>query len=365
MTAPALVLQRLVAQRLAVPAEAKFAAAEDAVRWSGAVQAQDYGGAKWGLGLRVHGATDAGVDAAFDRGAILRTHVLRPTWHLVLPEDLRWMLELTAPRVRLALATRDRQLGIDAAFTARCLDAIARALEGGRHLTRAEVDEALAERGVATSADQRTNVLIRAEVDGVVCSGPRRGKQHTYALLEERAAPAPSSAPRGRDAALAALASRFFTSRGPATVKDFAWWSGLTLTDAKRGAASATPRLARHEASGKEYFASEAARPAGVAKRREPAAYLLPNFDELMVPYVDCDLMLDARHHAKLDARGSALLQNVILLGERVVGTWRRTLSTSTVSVVPTLFVRLDDGQKRALASAIDRYARFVSRTRA
>src|SRR5205807_5582397 len=161
-----------------------FPSAVDAVRWLGAVQSQDYGGAKWALGQRAR-ATDAALDRLFDQGAVLRTHVLRPTWHFVLPEDIRWLLELTGPRVRLGLAARHRELEIDGEVSARAGTVLAAALAGGRHLTRGELGEALRAAGVPPDGQRLPHLLMLAELDGLIASGPRHGRQHTYALLDE------------------------------------------------------------------------------------------------------------------------------------------------------------------------------------
>ncbi|HEY8925947.1 MAG TPA: winged helix DNA-binding domain-containing protein, partial [Polyangia bacterium] len=247
--------------------------AEDVVRALGAVQAQDYAGAKWALGLRLDGHTDADVERAFDEGRILRTHVLRPTWHFVAPRDIRWMLALTAPRVRAAMAYYDRQLDITDGLCRRSQAVLAKALAGGNHLTREELGKALAGAGIVAQGQRLGNLMMRAELDAVVCSGPRRGKQFTYALLDERT---PASPSLDRDEALAELASRYFIARGPALVPDFAWWSGLTVNDAQRAVTLAGARLRAVTVDGRTYWRGARARAATA-----PAAliHLLPSFD--------------------------------------------------------------------------------------
>src|SRR3982074_2843339 len=199
----------------------------------GAVQSQDYPAALWALGLRLAQATRASLECAFNNGAILRTHVLRPTWHFVAPEDIRWMLALTAPRIKRGMASRDRELGLNDELVAQTNTIIARALEGGQQLTRPEIGAALQAAGVAVADGSVLSHLVsRAELDGVVCSGALRGKQHTHALLEERV---PRTRVLERDEAVAELVGRYFASHGPATLNDFAWWSGLTVVDGRRG----------------------------------------------------------------------------------------------------------------------------------
>ena len=183
------------------------------------------------MGQRLVGATEAAIERAMDDGSILRTHVLRPTWHFVAPADIRWMLALTAPRVRAASAGQWRNYELNEADFRRCNSAIAKALRGGNQLTRAGLSAALARAKVDVTSSVRVgHITMRAELDGLICSGGRQGKQFTYALLEERV---PASREITRDEALVELAMRYFTTHGPATPKDFAWWSGLTIADAK------------------------------------------------------------------------------------------------------------------------------------
>src|SRR5688572_27305208 len=221
---------RLRAQRLSGTGLEK---PEDVVRWMGAVQAQEYAETRWALGLRMREATAAMVERAFASGAILRTHVLRPTWHFVTPADIRWMLALTGPRITASMSSYNRRLELDAAAFRKSERAIAGALRGGNLLTRQELKTVLHRAGVRVDGLQRlSHLLIQAEIDAVICSGPRRDKQFTYALLDERVPPVPVLP---RDLALAELARRYFTSHGPAQLHDFVWWSGLRVAEARIG----------------------------------------------------------------------------------------------------------------------------------
>src|SRR5438034_1155848 len=208
-----------------------FEKAGDVLRWLGAVQAQDYAAAKWALGLRTQNSTDNLIEQAFTDGTILRTHVMRPTWHFVLPADIRWMLALTAPRVLSTIAYYDRTLELDDAVFTQSNAVLAKALQGGKQLTRTELVSVLQQAGIATDNLQRIgHILMHAELDGIICSGARRSKQFTYALLDERA---PQAGTLDCEEALAEFARRYFTSHGPATLQDFVWWSGLTVDDAR------------------------------------------------------------------------------------------------------------------------------------
>ncbi len=198
--------------------------AADLVARFGAVQAQEYPFATWGLGLRLAGAPAfAGVHEAFQSGAMLRTHVMRPTWHFVTPRDIRWLQHLTAPRVHLTMASYMKKHGIDRALLTRAMRAMERSLAGGRHLTRSELRTALARARLTFSAMQMSFVTMHAELERLICSGPRQGTQFTYALLEERTDGAGVWTPADRDDALGELARRFLTTHAPATIRDLVW----------------------------------------------------------------------------------------------------------------------------------------------
>jgi len=178
-------------------------------------------------------ATNAAIEDAFNRGTILRTHVMRPTWHFVARDDIRWLLELTAPGVNVRCGSGYRMFELDDAVFKRSRKVFERALRGGKHLSRSELRGKLNESGVAANDTVRMgHILIRAELDRVVCSGPRVGRQLTYALFDERV---PPMKPIDRDEALAKLTRLYFRSHGPATLQDFVWWSGFSTADAKRG----------------------------------------------------------------------------------------------------------------------------------
>jgi hypothetical protein len=332
-----------------------FASAVEAVRWLGAVQAQDYAGAKWAIGQRVRGCTDADLDAAFDRGDILRTHVLRPTWHAVLPADIRWLLGLTAARVKARMTPYDRHLDLDERTYGRANVAIARALAGGRHLTRGELGDALAGAGIAARGQRLGHVMLRAELEAVVCSGPLRGKQFTYALLDERA---PASAPRPRDEALAELARRYFTSHGPAQLVDFAWWSGLTVADGKAAVGMLASELIHADAGGKRYWLAPSRKPAAV---RGPTLHLLPNYDEFLIAYRDHAASVDPALVRGLGPRDMVFANHIVVIDGVVVGGWRRTQAKAGIAIAPTLLRKLTRAETTALAAARDRYGRFLA----
>lgn len=328
----------------------------EVVRWLTCVQSQDHPAAKWALGQRTRGTTEAGIDQLFDQGAILRTHVLRPTWHFVLPNDIRWLLELTGPRIRDGLASRYRQLGIDGGLVARAGAAFAAALSGGRNLTRPQMDEVLRRIGILPEGQRLPHLLMRAKLDGLITSGPRRGKHHTYALLEEYA---PNARSLDREEALAELTWRYFRSHGPAQLQDFVWWSGLTATDGRTGIARAGAALAHEMVDGRDYWFDAEADPAPDASSM---AHLLPNFDEYTVGYRDRTAAVDPDRpfDPALFSFGS-ILSNIVTVRGRVRGAWRRTAVGSGVRIDVRLLDRLAPDEAIAVARAGDRMGRFLT----
>ncbi len=321
----------------------------------GAVQAQDYPAALWALGLRTQNATEASVEQACTAGTILRTHVMRPTWHFVRPADIRWLLALTAPRVKALLAYYDRKLEVDAAVLARSHAVVTHALQGGKQLTRTELGAYLAQAGIAITDLQRLgHLMMHAELDGLICSGARRGKQFTYALLDERVPLVPALT---RDEALAALTRRYFSGHGPATLKDFGWWSGLAAADVKAGLELVQGQLVHEVVAGQTYWL---AAPVPFVSDPSPTAYLLPNYDEYAVAYSDRSAIVDPAHVAQGDPARSIYFGHMIVLDGQVVGAWQRVLSKGAVTVTAQTFVPLTAAEHAAFAAAAQRYGAFL-----
>jgi hypothetical protein len=357
--------RRLQAQRLTGE---PFTSPLDAIRWLTAVQAQDYGGAKWALGQRSRGTTDAALDRLFDDGAILRTHLMRPTWHLVLPEDIGWLLALTAPRVRAGIVARFRELELDDKVAARAETLFTAALAGGRHLTRGELGEVLSAGRISPDGQRLPHLIMRAELDALIASGPRRGKQFTYALLEERV---PKPRALDREEAVAELTLRYFRSHGPAQVQDFVWWSGLRMADARAGIALAGGTLDHQTIEGKDYWFDAAARP---PRRATLVAHLLPNYDEYTVAYRDraeilhADQPFDPALFARAGTSRSSsisfasVLSNVVAVGGRVRGSWRRTVARGGVRLEVQPLDRFKRAETGAVEDAANRFGRFLGR---
>jgi hypothetical protein len=326
------------------------------VGWLGAVQAQDYGAAKWALGLRLSGkSTDDLIERAVDDGVIIRTHAMRWTWQFVSPADVRWLLALVAPRLVSRAGRRHRELGLDAATLRKSNAVIEKALGDGRHWTRDEIAERLSKSRISPAGQRLPHILAFAELEGLICSGARRGKQSTYALLDARVLQV--GKPVTRDEALSELARRYFLSRGPATVADFTWWSGLAPADARDGLESVESTLASEVVGGRKYYRGDRGR----SRAASGVAYLLPAFDEYLVAYRDRETVLEPRHVQRINA-GGGMLGPCVVVDERVVGTWRRELGRSTVAVEIRTFEKPSTSRQRAITSAARRYGAFLDR---
>ena len=351
MTRLDIVRHRLHNQRIGTSPLSK---PSEVVRWLGAVQAQDYAGAKWALGLRLRGSTDTTIEQAVADGSILRTHVLRPTWHFVAPEDIRWLLALTAPRIHAANAYYYRNLELDKSLFARSSAALVKALRDGQQLTRAELVSVLRQAGIEGNGLRMVYLIGSAELDGIICSGARRGKQFTYALLDDRVPPTKTLE---RDEALAELTRRYFTSHGPATEEDFMWWSGLTRADIRSGLEMVKRQMVHEMIDGKTYWFAASG---PLASKSSQAACLLPNYDEYIVGYTDRSAIFDSSHSNKLDSRGNPLFQHTIVVKGRIAGTWKRILKKDALVIETNLFTPLTKAEDRSVALAIQRYGEFL-----
>jgi hypothetical protein len=344
--------ERLLARRLAHQHLDAAATSDPAavVAHFGAVQAQEYGQALWAVGLRSAGATAAAIEAAIDRGAILRTWPMRGTIHLVPAPDARWMLELLAGRRIRAAAGVYQKIGLTPEVLGRAAEVVAGALRGGQRVRRSDLYAELTAAGLDCSASPHGgrggHILTYLSMTGLTCFGPRAGAQPTFVLLDEWA---PS--PRQPADPLAELATRYFTSHGPATERDFGWWSGLTLAEIRAAVERAGPALAAVELDGRRYW--DAAGPA--AEAPPDGAWLLPAFDEYTVAYQDRSALLGGRAVPAAD-----LLNPVLVLHGRAAGVWKRTIAGGRVKIILAPFERLSRRDRDRLDQAAERYAEFL-----
>ena len=341
MNRAALVSRRLHNQRLSSPSCRNPV---EVVRWFGAVQSQDFEAAKWALALRMRSATNGAIEDAFNRGSILRIHIMRPTWHFVAHDDIRWLLELTAPRVNLRSTPNYRKLELDDVVFTRCRKVFENTLKNGKHRLRSELRQRLNESGVEANDPIRlAHILLRAELEGVIVSGPRIGKQFTYALFDERVSAAEKI---DRDEALAKLTRRYLRSHGPATLADFVWWSGLNAADARRGLEVSKRDLEQALVGEKVYWdvrSGETTRPSS------PVAHLLPAYDEYFVAYKDRQSVFDVQ---------DGLLGPTVIVDGTVAGTWKRTNDKKSVEVKLTR--ALKKTERVVVAQAVAQYGEFL-----
>lgn len=330
-----------------------FETPEQVIRWLGACQAQEFLVAKWSVAQRAKGVTNAEMDKAFAEGRILRTHLLRPTWHFVLPADIRWLLELTAPRVNALNAHRYRQLELDERLFAKSNALLAKALKGGGQLTRKEVAAMLEGSGISATGQRLAYILMRAELDAVICSGARRGKQQTYALLDERA---PGAKTLDRDEALAEFIRRYFTSRGPATLKDFSRWSSLTLAVARQGLQMLESRLAQEVVDGRTYWFA----PSTGGTKRTTKIDLVQGLDECIMSYSESKDVLLSPLTERAVRLGAIVFNHATLLDGTLIGQWKPVYQRDEVIVETFLHRSLHRAETQALRAAVQRFGRFL-----
>lgn len=345
-------LTRLANQRVLAPS---FTQPAEVVAWLGALQAQDYLGGLWAIGLRMAAATEQTVIQALVDRTIIRTWPQRGTLHFVAAADVRWLLALLTPRMIAQSAGRYRQLELAEPVFAQSQAIFAQALQGGKELTRDELYQALAQAGIATANQRGYHLLLRAAQDGLICFGAPSGTQQTFVLLDEWIGPTPRLA---RDEALAALARRYFTSHGPATVPDLARWAGITLHDARQGLAAIQHELQQETVAGQAYWLA----PSTLTVATSAAAvYLLPGFDEFVLGYGERSAVLDPTFANRICPGGNGVFNPTVVIDGKVAGTWKRTLKKAGVLVEWTPFHPLTAAQEAALAVAAQRYSHFLA----
>lgn len=339
----------------------RFDSPEAVVGWLGAVQAQDFGPAKWSIAQRMdRRVTDRDLDAAFDAGRILRTHALRPTWHFLRPEDIRWILELTGPRIQALSAYMYRMTGLTEELRARSNEIIADALVGGRALTRSALRKRLAGEGFDTDGFRMGYLMMHAEVTGLICSGPLDGRTHTYALLDERA---PQAVRLSRDDALAEFVRRYFTSHGPASAKDFRGWCSLSAADTTRGLELAGTVLEHEDWQGTTMWAGAGAREraaSGIQVDPSPTVRLMQGYDESFMGYSDTRGVVDADGTAGRTVADRGIYVGVVTLDGRFAGHWKRTIERGRVVIDVQLRRPFDEAARAALHAEADRHGQFL-----
>ncbi|MBV8274006.1 MAG: AlkZ family DNA glycosylase [Verrucomicrobia bacterium] len=342
---------RVASQQIAGTA---FRTPGELVSWLGAVQAQDFLGSLWSIGLRLPGTTQAAVEQAIANRSIIRTWPLRGTLHFVVPSDARWMLKwLTAPAMAAA-KKRHGRLNLDEKILILSEKLVARSLSGGNQLSRDSLYRVLESAGISTKAQRGYHILWWLAQKALICCAARNGKQPQFALLDEWI-------PAGRiidyDAAIAELALRYFTGHGPATLRDFAWWSGLSMTDAKQGLDGVSAGLVATECGKDIYWMSPKTAEVVPAS---PQCSLLPAFDEFLLGYADRSASLGAKHVPLTRHPGGGMFKATIAMDGRIIGTWNRTVRKTSAMVALDLFAAPKGAIQRTLKSTVGRYAEFL-----
>jgi hypothetical protein len=334
--------------------QSRFKTVKDIVQWMGALQAQDYLMAKWAIGVRLPGSTEKLIESAIDKGEIIRTHVMRPTWHFVSAEDVYWMLALTAPHILSSMKSRNKQLGLTEKVFLKSTTVLEKALSDGVHRTREELIAELVKAKLATDDNRTSHYFIRAEADGIICSGASRGKERTYALLAQRV---PIKNILSKEESLSRLARNYIRSHAPATLQDFIWWSGLSSMDAKFALEMIRADYKSETIGGIRYLFFDSFSNSTTDKN---AAYLLPAFDEFLVGYKDRSAVLSYEHH-KRSVSDNGIFRPIIVINGTVTGLWRRSTKKGRIFVEPELFRPHRKTESRLIENAIGTFEQFVS----
>lgn len=338
-------------------ASTKFDTPKQLVGWMGAMQAQDYNQAKWAIGVRMPHLDEHQIEEAFNKGTILRTHLMRPTWHFVSADDIYWMLELTAPQIKSVLNSRHRELGITDLLVNKSYLVMEEALNSSEFqaLTREELIEALDKAGIPTGHQVIAHMMLRAEIDGIICSGPLKGKKQTYALLSKRV---PQKITFPKEEALARLAKSYFSSHGPATLADFIWWSGLPAQSARNALESIKNNLLSERIASDTYWFSD---PGVNAGKLTDSVYLLPAYDEFLISYKNRSASITANDHKKAIS-SNGIFRPVVLVNGQISGLWKKVIKKDRIIIETDYFRPHNDAEKQSIAKAAELFRHFAGK---
>jgi hypothetical protein len=342
---------RSVNQQIVDP---KFSAAKEIAFWMGALQAQDYQMSKWAFGSRLQNSTETDINKEIDSGGIIRTHLMRPTWHFVSSEDIRWILELTAPRIKSSMKTRDKQLELTESIYLKCNTIIERSLKKEMHLTREELISELRKAKIDVDNNRAAHILLRAELDGLVCSGKQKGQKPTYTILAEWAK---ENNKYYRDEALRELARRYFISHGPASIQDFTWWSGLTSTDSKLALELSKSSLISETIKDQTYWFADSFNNASI---KSDEILFLPAFDEFMISYTDRSASLPLLNKNAISANG--IFYPIIVVKGKVTGLWKRNIKKDKANIEIRLFKPGRTSSEITYKKALTKYSNFIGK---
>jgi hypothetical protein len=352
MTSSEISITRLFNQKIEAT---KFSSAKELVASMGAMQAQDYAMSKWAIGSRLVHSTDEMVETALNNGDIIRSHLMRPTWHFVSTDDIYWMNELSAANIKMKFKSRHRELELSEELILKGEKVFENAISEAGNLTREELDTELQKANIKTVKNQLYHLLFCAELDGILCSGKVKDGKQTYDLLSKRV---PNRKMFYRDESLAELAKRYFQSHGPATIDDFIWWSGLSVTDARKGLESIKSLFISEIINSKTYWFSD------ILPGLQPdktSVHLLPAFDEYLIGYCDRSASLLLTDNPKA-VSSNGIFYPVIVLNGQVIGTWKRTSKIEKVIVKTNFFQSPNLHLKSLIEEEANRFGQFLNK---
>jgi hypothetical protein len=310
---------------------------------------------KWAIGVRLPGSALSEIEAAIESGKIIRTHMLRPTWHFVSADDIYWMLELMAPYIKASLKSRHQELGLSETVVAKSNAILEKALSAEKHLSREALMAEFEKAQIAIDENRASHLLMRAELDGLICSGATKTGKQTYALLEARV---PKTKPLGREEALAKLAKKYFSSHGPATLQDFTWWSGLPVGAARQAFEMVKSDFTSETIGSQTYWFTSLD---NTIWSSQGSVYLLPAFDEFIISYTDRRAALLFEDHNKA-VSNNGIFRPVIVVNGQVTGIWRRTLKKDKVVIETEAFEPLDNATKSLIEKAAIQFGHFLEK---
>lgn len=324
--------------------------ADAVTRWMGAMQAQDYKQSLWAIGARLADATVADIEQAIADGKIVRTWSQRGTIHFIPADDILWMLDLCASRILSGHGRRMKQLELTDDIMAQCADLVREAMDDGAHKSRADIMQLCDNAGISTAGQRGYHILWHLAHQGLICITTQEGREQSFALVEKWI---PNARQLSRDEALAELVLRFFQSHSPATDYDFAKWSGLTLTDTRKGLAMNEKNLESYQHNDMTHWF------AGDVPELESSVCLLPAFDEFLLGYKDRDDILEPEHADKVCPGGNGVFQPMIVVDGQIVGVWKRKLKAKSIDIELLPFTTLGDARDVVITEA-ERYGQFM-----
>jgi hypothetical protein len=343
---------RIISQKIA---KTEFKTANDIVAWMGALQAQDFSMAKLALGVRTFDSTERSIEASFNKGEIIRTHLMRPTWHFVSAQDIYWMLELTSPQIKSSLKSRHKELGLTESIFTKSNFIIEKSLSEGHSLSREQIANEFNKAKIQTDANRLSHLLLRAELDGILCSGSLKANKQTFSLLHERV---PNKKMLTRDESLVELAKRYFRSHCPATLQDFAWWSGLSRKDALHGMESVKHGFVTETIESGTYLFPISS---PIVSFDKTSVHLLPAYDEFLIGYRDrsASLSVDA---GKKSVSVNGIFYPLIVVNGQVTGLWKRSFKSDKAVIEPILFKDHDLSTMELIEKKVSMIGQFLDK---